>query len=55
MEKIKKEKNSYVFSSRSFEGFCRDNNITKEEGRKALFTELERLLKEKARRDLGEK
>jgi hypothetical protein len=37
MEKMKKERDSYVFSSRTFEGFCKDNNITKDEGRKALF------------------
>lgn len=49
------EKEKYVFSSRTFEGFCKDNNIGKEEGRKALFAELERLMREKARRDLGEK
>jgi hypothetical protein len=47
------EKGKYVFSSRTFDGFCKDNNIGKEEGLKALFAELERLIKEKAKRDLG--
>lgn len=49
------EKEKYVFSSRTFDGFCKDNNIDKEEGLKALLAELERLMKEKAKRDLGKK
>ena len=46
------EKEKYVFSSRTFEGFCKDNNIGKEEGLKAILTELDRLMQEKAKRDL---
>jgi hypothetical protein len=49
------EKEKYVFSSRTFEGFCKDNNIGREEGLKAILSELDRLMKEKAKRDLGEK
>lgn len=46
-EEIKKD---YIFASRTFEGFCKDNNISREEGLKALFGELNRLLKENSRR-----
>jgi len=52
---MKKEKDSYVFSSRTFEGFCKDNNISREEGLKAIVDRLEMLLKEKTKRDLEKK
>ena len=47
------EKEKYIYSSRTFEGFCKDNNLGKEEGLKVILTELDRLMQEKARRDLG--